>query len=852
MSLLQMSTSAGILIVVITILRTMFIYKLPKKTFMILWIPVIFRLLVPVEIPSVLSVYSWIPDQSVESSIYREESSVHEFFVNENKVIEQQTDEENLQTREEHGWSHPTISIRKVVWWVGFLMCSGFFLLAYRRGINKFKHSLPLETKFIQEWKRRHPLRRTLSIQCSDRVSAPLSYGIVQPVILLPQHLDMKDTKLLEYILTHEYIHIRRFDILYKAVLILSVCIHWFNPAVWMMFLLLNRDIELACDETVIYLLGEQRKSSYARALIEMEIQKAGIMPLCNNFSKNAVEERICAIMKSKKSSIFTLVLATVLIIGVTVAFATSDVTHKQKYEDMNLSMEEVEKLLALKFDGYEEMSITQYQNKVWTIMDTPEYQKLWERISTDGALYEQKDSDDIASFLFNTLEPLTAEKWKEREFGGYVQTNYEEASDNAVMEYSFTLAIKNPQTLTVGEYDKIRLSINRELHELIQNKTLEQLQDEDFMNDHIRAAVESIEMRYSNDKLQIDLNYMYQPLSGLKEGNTEEIQTKEQERREYPNATREDYRSLLALKTPDYQTMSVSEFNRNLIEWANEDYGRSERVAMDDIRKEYQIPLSEEEKTFIELTVRASGIENAELVRSHHTSEPVRNPILNIDLPIKEEHSGNEVSMWCNASYQLSYHIENQDRLSIGERDRYLSEVLSEIQRFWSETKTQEMVKMNKQMIEKKFGEIAMRTSNQKIKFSIVRGQVYFEHGVEQNYEEHAAEDESRIFESSEFELTEGRHNSNSQYKTNYILSEKNGEEVVFIVKNNGLVDIVITINEKNPLIVSPGKENYVTASVKDGFWGAKTYSFKAVTGHGGGKVDMDYSIIQKKWKTL
>lgn len=116
MSLLQMSTSAGILIVVITILRTMFIYKLPKKTFMILWIPVIFRLLVPVEIPSVLSVYSWIPDQSVESSIYREESSVHEFFVNENKVIEQQTDEENLQTREEHGWSHPTISIRKVVW----------------------------------------------------------------------------------------------------------------------------------------------------------------------------------------------------------------------------------------------------------------------------------------------------------------------------------------------------------------------------------------------------------------------------------------------------------------------------------------------------------------------------------------------------------------------------------------------------------------------------------------------------------------------------------------------------------------------------------------------------------------
>ena len=128
----------------------------------------------------------------------------------------------------------------------------------------------------------------------------------------------------MQYVLTHEYVHIRRFDSITKLVLIVVLCVHWFNPLVWAMYILANRDIELSCDEAVIRLFGEDTKAAYARTLIGMEETRSGLTPLCNNFSKNAIEERITAIMKIRKVSMLSLVLALALVVGVTTGFATS------------------------------------------------------------------------------------------------------------------------------------------------------------------------------------------------------------------------------------------------------------------------------------------------------------------------------------------------------------------------------------------------------------------------------------------------------------------------------------------------------------------------------------------------
>ena len=131
----------------------------------------------------------------------------------------------------------------------------------------------------------------------------------------------------------HEYVHIRRLDMLTKLIMIAAVCIHWFNPLVWVMYILFNRDLELSCDETVVRRFGMDIKSVYATALISMEEKKSGLTPLCNSFSKNAIEERIRAIMKIKKTSKFAVIISAVLVICVTGGFATSASSLEKKTE---------------------------------------------------------------------------------------------------------------------------------------------------------------------------------------------------------------------------------------------------------------------------------------------------------------------------------------------------------------------------------------------------------------------------------------------------------------------------------------------------------------------------------------
>ena len=141
-------------------------------------------------------------------------------------------------------------------------------------------------------------MKRPILVRQSDRISAPLTYGIFRPVILMPKKMDWKNEKQLQYVLSHEYVHIYRYDTVTKLIVTLALCIHWFNPFVWVMYILLNRDIELACDESVIRQFGEKSKSAYSLMLINMEATKSGLLPFCNNFSKNAIEERITAVMK--------------------------------------------------------------------------------------------------------------------------------------------------------------------------------------------------------------------------------------------------------------------------------------------------------------------------------------------------------------------------------------------------------------------------------------------------------------------------------------------------------------------------------------------------------------------------
>lgn len=323
MSILQMSVSASILTLFIIVIRAVLLNKLPQKTFIILWGVALFRLLIPISVPSQFSVFTLI--KNLTSLPAAQKIGIP----SPNMGIA-----ETMPATVTNGVLQMSVSPLLILWLVGMLAVALSITITHLRCRQSYKMALPTQNAFLAKWKKEHPTRRTIQIKQSDKITAPLTYGIVRPVILLPKSMNNADECKLQYVLAHEFTHIKRFDVLLKCLLAASLCVHWFNPLVWVMYVLANRDIEISCDEAVVKTFGETTKSAYALTLISLEEKKSRLNPLCNNFSKNAIEERITSIMEIKKTSLAGVALALVLVAGTTTVFATSASAAPQNRED--------------------------------------------------------------------------------------------------------------------------------------------------------------------------------------------------------------------------------------------------------------------------------------------------------------------------------------------------------------------------------------------------------------------------------------------------------------------------------------------------------------------------------------
>lgn len=317
MSLLQMSIFGAIMILAVIVIRALAINRLPKKTFIALWVIVLLRLLVPFSFPSPFSAYSLVHQHifAHQEDVELENADVLPTL----PVGLPTTGDAIIQ-----GQTAASISPYAIIWGIGMIVCVLFFAVSYFKWRKEFQESLPVKNDFLIKWSAENRLTRRIEIRQSSRISAPLTYGIFKPIILMPNNTKWEDTRQIKYILAHEFVHVRRFDAATKLLLTTALCVHWFNPLVWVMYVLSNRDIELSCDEAVVRSFGDSTKSAYALTLISMEEKKSTLTPLCNSFSKNAIEERITAIMKIKKTSVVATLVAFSLIIGVTIVFATS------------------------------------------------------------------------------------------------------------------------------------------------------------------------------------------------------------------------------------------------------------------------------------------------------------------------------------------------------------------------------------------------------------------------------------------------------------------------------------------------------------------------------------------------
>ena len=328
MSIMQMSIQAGLLICVIIIIRVMALNKLPKVMFLILWGVTLLKLLVPFSFSSQFSIYGII-ENAINYTGTNSTSVLRTAIQPLSGLIQGQVPIQTGQINTYH------FALTTTVWLIGTFILLTFFVIWYLKSSRKLRFSIPVHNNlFINEWMTEHRLFRPLVVQQSDRITTPLAAGMIHPRIILPKTLNTSDTNLMQYVLTHEYIHIRRFDMLWKLLALSAVCIHWFNPLVWVMLILLNRDLEITCDEMVLSHIGADKKTTYAYSLINMA-EQSKLTPFYNNFSKNATEERITSIMKFKKPSAFAIAFAVVLTALVTTIFTatTKEQTNKLKYD---------------------------------------------------------------------------------------------------------------------------------------------------------------------------------------------------------------------------------------------------------------------------------------------------------------------------------------------------------------------------------------------------------------------------------------------------------------------------------------------------------------------------------------
>ncbi|MBQ8238305.1 MAG: M56 family metallopeptidase [Oscillospiraceae bacterium] len=304
LKVLDMSVVASIVILVVLAARLL-LRKAPKIFSYVLWAVVLLRLLLPVTIPSPVSA---IPAVSpVGHSQINDVLPDFEFETPSDRIQNQQALEQMEQSNgvvvTVSRSAEPTAYLT-ILWLAGM----GIILLGSIISYLKIRRRLKVVI----------PLRENILI--ADDIQSPFVVGFVRPKIYLPSNLSEKERA---YIILHEQYHIRRFDHIVKLLAFLALCLHWFNPLVWLAFSLASKDMEMSCDEAVVRKMGSGIRADYAASLLTLATGRRIIAGTPLAFGEGDPSGRIRNLSKWKKPAIWVMVIAVVLCAVLTVCLLT-------------------------------------------------------------------------------------------------------------------------------------------------------------------------------------------------------------------------------------------------------------------------------------------------------------------------------------------------------------------------------------------------------------------------------------------------------------------------------------------------------------------------------------------------
>lgn len=301
--LFNISITAGWLILAVLVARLL-LRKAPKWMTCLLWGMVAVRLLCPV---SIESIFSLIPSaKTVSPEILTSDTptittgiSIWNTLVNP-VITNTFAPTVGASVNPLQIWA----LIAALIWLAGVAVLLIYALVSSIRLKNKVKASL---------WKEGN-------VWICDEINTPFIFGVVRPRIYLPSNMDEEQQK---HVLAHERAHIRRCDHIWKPLGFLLLAVYWFHPLIWIAYLLLCRDIELACDERVIKEMELDEKKAYSETLLNFNDPKGMITACLLAFGEVGVKARIKSVLNYKKPAVWIILVATVVCITLAVCFLT-------------------------------------------------------------------------------------------------------------------------------------------------------------------------------------------------------------------------------------------------------------------------------------------------------------------------------------------------------------------------------------------------------------------------------------------------------------------------------------------------------------------------------------------------
>lgn len=303
LTIFNMSITASYIALAVILIRLL-LKKAPKALRVIMWALVGIRLIFPFSFESILSL---IPSTETvpQNIIYSQSPTINSGIPTINNAINPVISESLAPKNDGSNSLQIWVLIAAIVWVIGIAAMVIYAAVSYFKIRFKIREAAHLKE----------------NIYICDNVGTPFILGIIKPKIYIPSDMSAAD---LEYVTAHEKAHIKRLDHLWKPLGFLLLSVYWFNPILWVAYILLCKDIELACDEKVIRQMGAEIKKPYSEALLNCSVPKRLISACPLAFGETGVKSRIKSVLNYKRPTFWVIAIALISCIILSICFLTN------------------------------------------------------------------------------------------------------------------------------------------------------------------------------------------------------------------------------------------------------------------------------------------------------------------------------------------------------------------------------------------------------------------------------------------------------------------------------------------------------------------------------------------------